>query len=103
MAVRQSVANFLEAGGLPTEDDSEEAIARAEDLLKRVKADAPVTDEEARALAKGFGIDDCFGLAWTLLHVIETSPNPLPADYLTDSGNEWIEQLHLRAQNAQQG
>lgn len=99
MAVRQPITDFLEAGGLPGEDDSQEAIERAQELLERVEAEAPVTDEEARNLATGFGLDDCFGLAWTLLHVIETAPNPLPADYLADSGNWWVEQLHLRAAN----
>jgi hypothetical protein len=97
MAIRQSVADFLAAGGLPGEDDPQEAIERAQELLERVEAEVPVTDEEAQALARGFGIDDCFGLAWTLLHVIETAPRPLPADYLADSHNEWVERLHLRA------
>lgn len=99
MAVRQPIADFLAAGGLPSEDDPQEAIERAQELLERVEAEAPVSDEEARSLATGFGVDECFGLAWTLLHVIETAPNPLPANYLAESGNWWIEQLHLRAAN----
>jgi hypothetical protein len=99
MSVREPVADFLAAGGLPNEDDPQGAIERAQELLERVEAEAPVTDEEAQRLATGFGLDDCFGLAWTLLHVIETAPSPLPADYLADSGNWWIKQLHLRAAN----
>ncbi|MFE7712020.1 hypothetical protein ACFU6I_41130 [Streptomyces sp. NPDC057486] len=32
-------------------------------------------DEEAHVLAECFGEDLCFGLAWNLLHLIETAPS----------------------------
>ena len=34
----------------------------------------PVTDEEAEELVECFGPDDCFSLAWSLVHLVETSP-----------------------------
>ncbi|MDX2851185.1 hypothetical protein [Actinacidiphila glaucinigra] len=34
-----------------------------------------MTDEEAHALAGCFGDDECFGVAWVLLHLIETAPH----------------------------
>lgn len=44
-----------------------------------------------------FGQDDCFGLAWSMLHLIETSPNWPLADVLSDFSNEWIYRLRERA------
>lgn len=44
-----------------------------------------------------FGQDSCFGLAWSLLHLIETSPNWPLADVLSNCSNEWAVRLHERA------
>ncbi|MEU0382903.1 hypothetical protein [Streptomyces chartreusis] len=49
-----------------------EVISETQRLLERIPK--PVTDDEAQALATLFGPDNCFGLAWTLLHLIETAP-----------------------------
>lgn len=38
----------------------------------------PLTEEEAVALLVCFGPDDAFGLAWTLLHLIEATPGGVP-------------------------
>ena len=38
----------------------------------------PVTDDEAAALAQLFGPGDCFGLAWTLVHLVESAPRVAP-------------------------
>ena len=35
--------------------------------------------------------DDCFGLAWTLLHLIETAPEAI--DRLPAGQNEWIDRI----------
>ncbi|MFG2820831.1 hypothetical protein ACGFX4_15550 [Kitasatospora sp. NPDC048365] len=77
--IRPEVAEFIALGKLPAEDDDrpdevvEAAIDQAADLLGRIAR--PVTDEEAHALAECFGEDLCFGVAWTLLHTIETAPH----------------------------
>ncbi|MFD6231890.1 hypothetical protein ACFWFZ_34360 [Streptomyces sp. NPDC060232] len=36
------------------------------------------TVEEAEALGACFGPDDCYGVSWSLVHLIETSPGPVP-------------------------
>ena len=74
-------------GPLPASDSAEpEEVDRYAALLKEM---APaVSDEEARALVSLFGPDDCFGLAWTLVHLIETSPSWPLYDALS-SDNEW--------------
>jgi hypothetical protein len=53
--------------------------------------------DEAKALVELFGADDCFGLAWTLLHVIETAPGWPILDALGDTENQWIARLKQRA------
>lgn len=44
-----------------------------------------------------FGQDSCFGLAWSLLHLIETSPNWPLSDVLSNCSNEWVLRLRDRA------
>jgi len=61
------------------------------------KIQIPVTDEEACALVKLFGPDDCFGLAWTLLHLIETAPGWPVDGALNGLQGEWIDRLRERA------
>ncbi len=59
----------------------------------------PVAGEEAAALAQCFGPDDCYGLAWTLLHHIETGPNPVITTRPGPDANEWHHTLWMRAAN----
>jgi hypothetical protein len=96
--IRQTVTDFVAAGPLPDEDASVEAIQHSQDLLERIEA--PVSVEEATALLPVFGPDDCYGLAWTLLHLIETAPGAQTAEYPADSDNPWIQQLRRRVGNA---
>ncbi|MEU5590151.1 hypothetical protein [Streptomyces chrestomyceticus] len=56
--------------GMPSEEAPLEDIEKAERLLESIIP--PVTDEEAQMLATAFGPDGCYGLAWSLMHVIET-------------------------------
>ncbi|HEY3872228.1 MAG TPA: hypothetical protein VGM10_27955 [Actinocrinis sp.] len=99
MALRAPVTRFLANGPLPDEDQDPEAIERAEKLLEAIAS--PVTDEEAHALLAGFGPDGCFGLAWTLLHLIETAPGAETAQYPADSDNFWLQRLRERVENQQ--
>lgn len=89
MAIRRTVEEFLKLGRLPAS-----SAAVEQDLDTRVavlKAIAPpVTDEEAVALYETFGPDECFGLAWSLLHLIETAPgHPEPRDEVFQR-SEWL-------------
>lgn len=90
MVVRFEVEEFVRAGVLPPEDDctEEEIDARFNQLERIVK---PVTAEEAQMLLKVFGDDSCYGLASTLLHLIETAPRDFPITERLD--NEWVQML----------
>jgi hypothetical protein len=91
MSVRRVVQDFVELGPLPSEafylaHDSDELQADLDERERRLKLiTPPVTDEEAHLLANSLGPDLCFGLGWTLVHLIETAPSPVaptqpPAD-----------------------
>ncbi|MEU9367576.1 hypothetical protein AB0D78_24720 [Streptomyces avermitilis] len=86
--MRSDVQTFVAYGPLPTWDADEEEIDRRFRQLEAISA--PVTPDEAQALAACFGPDDCYGVAWSLLHLIETSPGPVPpvTPPGTDAG-EW--------------
>lgn len=71
------------------------ALQTFEERLAQVQT--PVSNEEACALVRLFGPDDCFGLAWTLLHLIETSPGWPIESALDELQGEWIDRLRERA------
>ena len=85
-------------GPLPPEKDAIEnpcpLLERYQQLLLSIEK--PVTNEEAAILAGVFGVDDCFGLAWMLLHLIETAPNWSAEDYSENAGSEWVKRLRDR-------
>jgi len=74
--IRPEIEELERLGPLPTDDDDypgiDQKLFDVEHLLAVV--DPPVTVEEARVLAALFPRDGstCYGLAWSLLHLIET-------------------------------
>ena len=102
MTVRDEVRRFVDLGPLPPQDDGED---EAGDLVLEALEEAllaiekPVTDEEAELLITAFGPDDCYGMAWTLLHLVETSPMPYPLTEPLADANQWHRRLWRRAQN----
>lgn len=93
--MRDEVRALLALGPLPTEEGAVPAnVARYECALKAVAR--PVSDEEARGLVKVFGGDDCFGLAWSLLHLIETAPNWPLQEAIRQAHPTWAEELRRR-------
>jgi len=95
--MREEIRKLAEMGPLPASDNAgEEELQTYENLLKAVGA--PVSDEEARTLARLFGPDDCYGLAWTLMHLIETAPGWPLKDTLENTTTEWSQRLRLRAE-----
>ena len=46
-------------------------LIKYQDLITPTKQ--PISNDEAKILLKLFGSDDCFGLAWTLVHLIESA------------------------------
>ncbi|WP_232668236.1 hypothetical protein [Pseudonocardia sp. TRM90224] len=93
--MRPEVRVFTADGPLPDWDASAEEIERRTLQLHAIPR--PVTEEEAQALAACFGPDDCYGVAWTLLHTIETGPNPVLTTEPAPAANEWHHRLWLRA------
>ncbi|MEI7055101.1 hypothetical protein WBG06_04730 [Nocardioides sp. CCNWLW239] len=92
--IRQEVLDLVRFGSLPSEDSSDKQIGEAETLLSRLPK--LLSDEEANALVAVFGPDDCHGLAWTLLHLIETAPSAQSASYHGDDDDPWIRLLNDR-------
>ncbi|MEV6018293.1 MULTISPECIES: hypothetical protein [unclassified Streptomyces] len=95
--MRREVQTFVADGPLPDWDASEEEIDRRGQQLNAVLK--PVTGEEAKALVACFGPDDCYGVAWTLLHLIETGPGPVLTTEPGPDANEWHQRLYDRAVN----
>ena len=95
-AIRREVAAFLREGPLPASATVDgKHLARLEDTLHKIAP--PVTEAEAIALASAFGPDDddCFGLAWTLLHLIETAPGAIHR--LPANQSAWIDLIRRTA------
>jgi hypothetical protein len=105
MTVRDEVRLFAELGPFPSEDDEsaggDEVLEALEEALLAIER--PVTDAEAELLITAFGPDDCFGMAWSLLHLVETSPTPYPRTEPPADANQWHRRLWRRAQNAPAG
>ena len=99
--MRRAVRELLALGPLPSEDEAEvEQLDRYGELLESISP--PVSDDEARALVRIFPPSDesCYGLAWTLLHLIETAPHWPLEDCLEDRQSDWVQYLRLRIENA---
>jgi hypothetical protein len=81
MSVRPEIRELAALGQLPLEEAAtEEQINKYEAALRPIRA--PVTDEEARVLASLFpSAGTTFGLAWQLVHLIETGYRTLTSTY----------------------
>jgi hypothetical protein len=98
--MQPAVDELVKIGQFPSEKDAEvDLLKRIQNLLERIEQ--PVDDDEARALATLFGPDDCFGLAWALLHAVETAPGWPLQDVLSGARNEWIDILRQSCANKQ--
>jgi hypothetical protein len=94
--IRREVHDFVDMGSLPDSHEADEAhVARLEIALMKISP--PVSEEEAVLLAAAFGPDECFGLAWTLVHLIESAPRGAPIHRIPISDNQWIRLLRERA------
>ena len=97
--MQPSVISLSESGPLPSSEGADTGqLEKIQALLLQVQT--PVSNDEAPALIKLFGHDECFGLAWTLLHLIETAPVWPLMDCLAEPTNEWIGILRKRYSNS---
>ncbi|MGQ0685685.1 hypothetical protein [Bradyrhizobium sp.] len=97
--MQPAIERLVQTGPLPSSNAA--TVPMLQDfkaLLAQVQT--PITDNEARALVQLFGPDDCFGLAWSLLHLIETAPGWPVADALHGLDGQWIDRLRERASSA---
>jgi hypothetical protein len=94
-AIRPEVRALAELGSLPAEDGAdEEVLERFQAAMEAIES--PVNADEARVLAQVFGPDDCFGAAWSLLHLIESAGQPV-IDSEPPVTDEWRRRLWERA------
>ena len=101
--MRQEVLELAKMGPLPScgvaiREDQRERLERYGLLISAIQK--PVTDEEARVLTSLFGPDDCFGVEWTLIGLVESAPGWPLEQCLQDTSNEWIRILRQRIENA---
>ncbi|ADV62992.1 hypothetical protein Isop_2418 [Isosphaera pallida ATCC 43644] len=95
--MRPEIHQLVGKGRLPSSTSSIPIIEEWQTALEKIKP--PLSDEEAVALSKLFpnSEDECFGLAWTLVHLVETAPSwPIQA-CLQDKSNPWIVRLRQAA------
>ena len=92
--IRNTVLRLAALGKMPASSADEEVIEMWQDRLSEISK--PITEEEAAVLIKLFGDDDCYGLAWTLLHLIESTPGWPVSAVLNSSSGIWIETLRGR-------
>jgi hypothetical protein len=94
--MRREVRELVALGPLPNSGTAtQEHVESAQRLIEAIQP--PLTHEEAHALVSVFGDDDSFGLAWTLLHLIEATPGwPFPGALPSQSNNEWVQRLRDR-------
>ena len=100
--IRPGVAELVQLGPMPTDDEATNQPVRAarwEQLVGELNSQGNVTDEEAACLVELFPRDDSdsFGVAWTLVHVIESSPSWPDAEALARTSGPWADLLRQRA------
>jgi hypothetical protein len=94
--VRTEIKELALLGRLPAEDVAEVAhLKRLDELYGAIAK--PVSDDEARVLIELFGPDGCYGLASSLMHLIETAPGWPLRDCFQELNNEWKVELRDRA------
>lgn len=94
--MRACVADLAGMGQLPPESGASLAQVQAfEAAIQRVQP--PLQDSEAEVLLALFGEDGCFGLAWSLVHLIESAPGWPLEDARLRLSNPWIKLLLERA------
>ena len=99
--IRSPVEELVAAGRLPSEADADAAVVqRMQALLARIEH--PVTDDEATLLINVFGPaeDSCFGLAWSLVHAVESAPGWPVWHVISSADGPWATLLRQRASNA---
>jgi hypothetical protein len=99
--MRDVVTHLVSLGRLP--DEREAGVSQLqvfEAALKNIER--PVSSEEALALLSVFPATEssCFGLAWSLLHLVESAPAWPGREALLQEENPWVKTMLQRAARA---
>lgn len=101
--MRHQVIELAKLGPLPSSDVAvRESLDQLVDNYARLigAVEKPISDDEARVLVRILGPDDCFGLMWALIQLIETAPGWPLADCIETVHSEGVRLLKVRAENA---
>jgi hypothetical protein len=98
MTLRGAVAQLAALGRLPDDGDAQVPRLEAVELALKLRA-PPLSEEEAMALmwVLPAGEGSCFGLAWSVLHLIESAPGRPYRDAYLHETNHWVKLLLERA------
>ncbi|MDZ5443990.1 hypothetical protein U2F26_14790 [Micromonospora sp. 4G57] len=95
--IRREVSALVRLGPLPSEEDDSESDEKFKERTRLLHLiQPPVSDEEAQLLIRLFGVDNCFGLSWTLLHLVESAPSPVVTSPPAPGANQWLGMLWQR-------
>ena len=97
--MRIELRQLLALGPFSSESDAALDILEQQDALVRA-LEAPATEEEARAAMSLFGADSCFGLAWGVVHFVESAPSWPIWECLADDASYWAGVMRERSRNA---
>lgn len=91
-----AVEELKRLGRMPSEVSFEiPMVERYQRLLAAIEQ--PISDDDAVELMEILGPDDCFGLSWTVVHIIETAPGWPIKEAIEKEGSEWNSVLKNRA------
>lgn len=95
--MRDEVTKLIELGPFPNETCvTPEIVDHYTELFNLISP--PVSLDEAKSLMILFGTDTFFGLAWSLVHLIESCPEWSAEALVNVNDNMWITILRERLQ-----
>ena|SRR6202035_3693723 len=97
MGIRPEIAKLQKLGPLPSESGADvDRVRQYQELIEVITR--PISNEEARALCDVLPDteESCFGLAWTLVYLVESAP-AWPIAACLNSERPWIVRLKQRA------
>ena len=99
LALRDSTLRIVSMGQMPADAPDVDPVVLTAWTLALAALDGPLTDEEAIALLPCLPPDDgtVFGLAWALLHAIESAPYGTALISELDDRSWWVNLLKQRA------
>lgn len=97
--IRHDVEKLAELGRFPDELEATDDDVRAREQLL-LALSPPTSDAEAALLLPLLGEDDLFGLAWSIITLVESSPGWPDWHGISRLPAEWREILSTAAMNA---